>query len=462
MYTAGTIKYNRPQLFALFFWLLWGDFCFMIMEGVVPSILPLKLKDLGASNITVGLILTTLPMILNISANPVISFKSDRFRSRWGRRIPFLILFMPFVILSLIGLGFADQFGFRFHHHFQAFLANISPNTAALIAVGTVMVIFSLFNVIGTTTYWYLFNDVVPEHFLARFMAWFRMVSMASVSFYNFFIFKYAGTHYTMIFIGAAVLYSAGFLMMCLKVKEGQYPPPPPYDQGKTGLIAGIKTYAKESWGIKHYWLVFLSSMCTAAIGAAIPFQVYFYKATEMTLEQIGHIVGISNMATALVMLFTGWLADRYHPIRIVLVGVMMQILIVAPVSLIWLFSSPSASTSFYLWILVMVGLTAPANALVTMNDPPMFMRVFPRERYGQYCSANALLRSFAAIVTGVAVGLFLDRLKDVVGEKTAYFCLPLWSMVFYMLMLVCMILLYRSWKRQGGDDNYVPPTLET
>jgi hypothetical protein len=27
-------------------WLLWGDFCFTMMEAVVPSIVPLRLKEL--------------------------------------------------------------------------------------------------------------------------------------------------------------------------------------------------------------------------------------------------------------------------------------------------------------------------------------------------------------------------------------------------------------------------------
>jgi maltose/moltooligosaccharide transporter len=133
---------------------------------------------------------------------------------------------------------------------------------------------------------------------------------------------------------------------------------------------------------------------------------------------------------------------------------------VIAPAGLLWLFWHPTGATNFYLWILVMVVLSAPAGALNNMYDPPMFMRVFPRDRYGQYCSANALLRSFAAIVTGMAVGVYLDKLKDLFGEKTAYFCLPFWSMIFYVPMLVFMILLYRGWKRQGGDEHYVAPGL--
>ena len=89
-YHAGTLTYTKPALAVLFFWLLWGDFCYMLMEAVTPSIMPLRFKDLGASNKEIGLILGTIPGFIYTVLNPIISFKSDRFRSRWGRRIPFI------------------------------------------------------------------------------------------------------------------------------------------------------------------------------------------------------------------------------------------------------------------------------------------------------------------------------------------------------------------------------------
>ena len=54
-YRAGTLVYTKRTLAALFSWLLWGDVCFMLMEGAVPSILPLRFEKLGASNTTIGL-----------------------------------------------------------------------------------------------------------------------------------------------------------------------------------------------------------------------------------------------------------------------------------------------------------------------------------------------------------------------------------------------------------------------
>ena len=62
---------------------------------MVPSIMPLKLKALGYPNWRLGMIMTTVPGILNIGITPYLSFKSDRYRSKWGRRLPFIIWTLP-------------------------------------------------------------------------------------------------------------------------------------------------------------------------------------------------------------------------------------------------------------------------------------------------------------------------------------------------------------------------------
>ena len=43
---VGTLVYTKATLARLFFWLLWGDVCFMLMENVVPSILPVRFQQL--------------------------------------------------------------------------------------------------------------------------------------------------------------------------------------------------------------------------------------------------------------------------------------------------------------------------------------------------------------------------------------------------------------------------------
>ena len=133
LYHVGTLTYTKASLAILFCWLLWGDFCYMLMETVVPSIMPLKFKALGASNTSLGMIMTTIPMIINSVFNPVISFKSDRYRSRWGRRIPFIICTMPFLCGSLALMGLGDDICGLLQRN-SAFLRHFTPATITIVA----------------------------------------------------------------------------------------------------------------------------------------------------------------------------------------------------------------------------------------------------------------------------------------------------------------------------------------
>jgi MFS family permease len=171
----------------------------------------------------------------------------------------------------------------------------------------------------------------------------------------------------------------------------------------------------------------------------------------------IGTLGFAGAISSAVVMPITGWLADRYHPIRVVTGGLIAQLLI-EPLGFIWLFWHPTPKTIFYVLGAISVCLRAPITSLVWVMDPPLFMRVFPRERYGQFGSANSMCRSLAGMVGGLFVGIYLDVLATHFGQKTAYCLLPLWSTTFYMVTLFCMLKFYRSWKCHGGDDAYVPP----
>lgn len=102
--TAGALHYTRSGLVILFFWLLWGDFCFTIMEKVMGSLLPLQLQSVGTSNKGIALMLSVLPNILGFTVGPWVSYKSDRCTHRWGRRKPFILWTMPFLCLFLAGI----------------------------------------------------------------------------------------------------------------------------------------------------------------------------------------------------------------------------------------------------------------------------------------------------------------------------------------------------------------------
>lgn len=455
-YQCGTLTYTKVGLFALFAWLLWGNFCFQIMEAVVPSILPLKLKGLGCSNWLMGLILTTAPGILNMTICPYVSFKSDRYRSKWGRRIPFIIGTMPFLCVSLVLMGLSDDIGRLLQSH-SLFLRQFTPATITILLIAVFLIMFQFFNMFVGSVFWYLFNDVVPAKFLARFMGVFGIVGTGASAAYNFFIFRFAESHMREIFIGAAVLYFIGFGMTCMMVKEGEYPPPEGESENASRGLNGVLTFFRESFSHKFYWFRFLATSVAAAGGAIGAFNVFFNREMGLSLDQIGKISAIGSVAMMAAMYCMAIFVDRWHPLRICVYGTVFGVL-GSMMSLVWVFVTLPANYFFWLNVgNVLIG--AFLAALVGTASLPCEMRIFPQSRFGQFCSSQAMLRSVFTVIFGILAGLFIDLVRYLCnGSDFAYRFIHLWITVFSAISAVFLVKVYREWYRMGGDKHFHPP----
>jgi len=457
VFRVGTLTYTKAALFSLFAWLLWGDFCFVLMEAAAPAVLQVNLNEMGAPNWVLGLALSTIPGILNMTINPTSSFWSDRFRSRWGRRIPFLFLATIPLAFFLMLLGFSRQIGALLHGALNGGFSQ----TAVIIAVVLVLVFcFHIFHMVVASVYYYLFNDVVPAEVLARFMSIFRIVGVLSGAVFNWFFLKYAVSHMTEVFLLAAGLYATAFLLMCWKVKEGEYPPPPVHPDGGTGLVSGIKTFFTESFSIRFYWLFFLANTCFALTSVAGSFHLLQARSIGVDLDFYGKTAAVAGIVSAVLMYPAGVISDRLHPLR-VLMWATIALLVIQPLWLIFLFYEFSPAVSHGLFIAI-TAVTAPAMALYLAAELPMYMRILPKSRYGQFCSANAMARSFAIIIGGLLIGFALDWLAGLFSTKDyCYRFVPLWSLIFIGASLFFLRRLYSEWLQRGGVTSYHPPGFE-
>ncbi|MCE9613890.1 MAG: hypothetical protein K8T26_06405 [Lentisphaerae bacterium] len=456
LYHCGTLSYTRAGLFALFAWLLWGNFCFQIMESVVPSILPLTLKDLGCSNWLMGLILTTAPGVLNMTVCPYVSFRSDRYRSKWGRRIPFIIGTLPFLCLSLVLIGLSHPLSAWLHQH-ALFLSHIPPASITIALIAAFLICFQFFNMFVASVFFYLFNDVVPARFLARFMGVFGIVGTGASAFYNFFVFKYAESHMQEIFLGAAALYFVGFGLTCLNVKEGSYPPPEGESEQAGRGWQGVATFFRESFTHKFYWYRFLATGFAAAGGAIGTFTVFFNREMGLSLDQIGKIAAIGSIAMMAAMYCMAIFVDRWHPLRITVYGALFGVL-GSLMSLVWVFITLPGP--YFFWLNVgNVIINAFLSALVGTASLPCEMRVFPQSRFGQFCSSQAMLRSVFTVVFGILAGLFIDLVRRLChGSDFAYRFIHVWGAVFSAISAAFLVRVYLFWHQMGGDRHFNPP----
>jgi len=276
--------------------------------------------------------------------------------------------------------------------------------------------------------------------------------------FYNLLILKYAESHMTAILAGTALLYFLGFGLMCLKVREGEYPPPPEYVDGRQGVLAGLKTFFVECFSLRIYWYMFGVSMLWSLSGAVGMFNLIFMKEIGMSLERVGYLSAVCGGMGIALTYPAGYLADKHHPLRVQLVMQMIIITLFTPLTLVFLFVRMSPDTTYYYYFVIsLAGL--PAGVLWGASQLPTMMRIFPKERFGQFCAAQALLCSIGGIGGGLVVGLIFDGLKWYYqGSDFAYRWTPAWTWLFQILSFICLVRVYRGWKAYGGLQNYIPP----
>ena len=362
-YTVGTLKYSLFGLVNLFIWMLWGDFCFTLMEMLIPSLLPLFLNNHDAPNWLIGLVVGSIPAALNFVINPIVSTRSDRTRTRWGRRIPYLLFASPFVTLFLILLGWSDAIGTFLQR--TVFGGNVS---AAAVTIGCIIVFavgFQCFNMFVASIFYYIFADVVPKQFMGRFMALFRMVGTVAGFIFNGYIIKHADLHMPWIFTVVALIYLTAFGLMCLLVKEGQYPPPEP-PKGNP-----VKTYFRECFSLSFYRWFFLAMACNdASTVCRTMFNLLFSKnELGLSLEQYGNIMSVNAVISFFLLIPMGFLVDWLHPLRTYIAGAMLVI----AANLFGFFFVQDYITFFIVAILIAI-----VYVIQNASKLPMFVSLLP------------------------------------------------------------------------------------
>lgn len=428
-YRVGTLFYSKRGLFLIFVWMLWGDFCFTMMERVVPQVMPLQLRSMGASNATINVLVMTLPAVMNMFITPIISVRSDRHRGPRGRRIPFLLWPTPFLTIFLILLGYSPQLSRWFGDLAPGVL---SPGTLALTVFSAFMVLFQIFNMFVASIFYYLFNDVVPPAFLGRFVALFGVVGSGAGFAFNLLIFPFAESHASEIYVAMGVLYFLAFFLMCRNVKEGEYAPPSDLAD-RQDLLTMVRGYFRECFCDPFYLLVFFRIAFWYVAMTTTTFVTFFGQQIGLDLAQIGQVNAANVLVMTLALYPMGSLVDRFHPVRMHL----LSLLIIPGLSLSFFFFARG-----YWSFMVLSVLIAPPMALMSASVFPLINAVFPKDRFGQFCSAQALLAAVIMMVGSYLSGRFVDATGD-------YRYLYVWMAACQALSAVCMLAAYLLWRKR-------------
>jgi MFS family permease len=443
IWSVGSLTYTTAGLAILFCWLLWGDFAWAMKDRAIPPIVQLLLKKFGASDMVAGLLFGTLPPAIGLILVPIVSYKSDRHRGRWGRRIPFLLIPTPIIVLSIAGLAFSPLLG----AYTDQWLGphSLGLDSCALIFIGVFWMLFEFSTTIANSVNGALINDVVPQPVLGRFYGLARALSLIAGIIFTHWMLGKAETTYVWIFLGMGAIYGIGVTLMCLKVKEGEYHPQPPMDAGRNirGFLA-VKTYFQECFSDTYYrWTFCALAVAGMATGPVNLFSVFFAKSVHMDLTLYGNCLALTYCVSLVLAYPLGWLADKCHPLRLA-IGVLVLYAIVG----LWGGFFARDSQTFAIALVahgVVAGIWMTATASLNM-------RLLPKAEFAQFASAAGIVSSLMWMTLAPVSGLLLDHFHH--DYRYTFFM----GFGLSIIGLLGCLVVHGKFMALGGPRNYVAP----
>ncbi len=467
---VGTLVYTSGGLVALFIWLLFGDFAWSMRDRSVGPMAHWYLKQLGVSNLLFGILVSSFPALVGLILGPIVSMKSDRHRGKWGRRIPFLLVTTPIAALGMIGLALTPFLAKWVHgvldkgHPLGDWMQRAFENNAtgvwflaqmrdevviAILCFGVFWAAFEFATIAGQAVFGGLINDVVPKELLGRFYGLFRAVSLIDGIIFNYWIIGHVPTHFTLILCCIGVFYGVAFTWVCLKVKEGDYPPPPeeaPVSRRRWGTSAAAltRTYFKECFSNSYYISIFV--MLTTGAVAFLPvnaFSIPYARSVNMDMAFYGKCLSLTFLISLCLSYFLGWLADIFHPIRMSMVALVGYLFVTA-----WGWTYATTANSFAIAFVA----HAVASGVYVTSVASLGQRLYPHSRYAQFASAGGILMSVCTMGISPIMGIVIDT------SGAVYQYTFLAGGMIALLALVASFYAYGRFVKLGGVKNYVAP----
>lgn len=451
IWRVGTLSYTAGGLIVLCLCLLGGDFPWALKDRAVGPSATLLIKQIGVSELVYGLVIIGFPNFTNLFLSPAICYISDRHRGRRGRRIPFLMFTTPFIVLGLYLLGFSKVLGAWLHDAVPA----VSEHAGMLLFFCIAWILLDFGTTLSGSLFNALVNDVVPPELIGRFFGLFRMVSLGAGILFNGWLIDRVKTHAPEIFLGIGTLYLFGLLLLCFKVKEGEYPPPPEEPAPAEGdgepvllrVMRSAVTYLRQSFALPYYrWYMLAVTLGTVVFMPVNFFSIQYAGKLGIDMGKYGIFLVVTYCFSLLLSYPLGAVADRFHPIRCGIAAMAAYFLVMAAG---WVLLTDAR---YFGVIFILHGVLSGCYMTVTASLPS---RLVPRALFAQFGSAVGLIVSFCSMVMGPVLGGLIDLLNH------DYHSLFLVGGALTLLAILLLFKVYRNFLTRGGDAGYQAPMPE-
>jgi maltose/moltooligosaccharide transporter len=432
IYRVGTLSYTQHQLYVLFFWLMWNDFTITLLEQV-GTLVKFLYKDYGASNTEIATF-ASISGLITMWINPWCSTWSDRTRTKYGRRRPFVFFATPFFALFLMLIPYMPGF---YHHlaHYPLFAGIFQrlPIRGEFIFIFICNFMAGAFNAMVLAIFSYLYWDVVPPNVLGRFNALAKIITSLATFVFRFFFFGMAEHHMRAVFVGISIFCLVFYLISTWQIKEGEYPPPDEHKKG--GRLAAIRAYFVECYSQPYFLWIFAGFVLYQVGNQSGGFQVfYLHYDLGYSLDSIGKMSAWPLLVSLVLAYPIGSMIDKWNTVRLI-----------TPACLVWglvcfigyfLVSGPWSYLAFGTAQSVVQVFWSILVAAVTV-------RLYPMEKLGQFCSAAAIAEQLICALVGPGMGYFFDRTSN----HNAF----LWQACFLFGAALVFRKVYFNWKKRHG-----------
>ena len=393
-FEAGTLRYSALGLAMVMTWLLVGELGIAMRDrAMIPVSLEL-LRRFAATDHQVSLLLSGVPAVLSLLVSPLIGPVSDRFRSRWGRRRPFLLALAPLGGLSLLCMALSAKLGTA--------LAPLMPGgpNMALIAFSIGWTVFAAVLLCVQALYSGLVNDVLPQAWLGRFFGLYRMVSLSIGIGFFLWVFPLLDAHPYLIIGVIAAIFTAMLTLMCAMVREGQYPPPAP-PPARTPLVTRLRALGVSAMALPGSgWLYGALIFGGLSFGPFNTFSQYYAQTLGVSKADLGELASLAYAVSMVLALPIGVLVDRWGAVRMSLA--VMGLYAISIGAGYCLLHDAAIFRPVYLLHVVLSGSYFTAAASLPMA-------LFPRLDFLRYCAFRDLTGSVIGIALSLSQGALLD-----------------------------------------------------
>lgn len=403
---------DRKLMWRNVLWITFGHFGSSLSQTILEPLMNLRLKSIGVSQSTVGLIVSINLWAVSFLVMYV-SWKSDHCTSRLGRRTPFTLLSLPFILLALV--------------LFPLF-------TQKWLLMG-LMLIYFFFNDVKASSYPLLGIDCVSKDVLAR-VSGLVAITIGAAGFLSTRLgAKMADTHPARVFFIGATVMTSMTLLALWRIKE-----PPIYHPAKSSfnILAPIKVACRD----KRIMVLILAIALLNAFPMIFKTWVWFYSLSKLHLT-IGETGAAMSWGLVLQFLFSypaGWLIDRFGSYLALTIGWGLMLAL----------ALSSIYATNYHWLLLLMSLFFLFVPLQVAGDTILW-KTMDFADTGSYTSTVALVRNFCT-GTVIAISGFLIR-------WTGSYIVAFWFGFALSSIAIVVFFVYRQTMR--GEPVRDLPTTE-